>query len=601
MLNEGFVPERREEHSVSPRKLNGDKSEESGVVELQLDNVNNRLKQNESVYEEDDGLTYRSENIFATGLEAFWNNFHACVSKHRRRLKRLAATIGVVLLLVYGGAVIWQFQLRENPNIDWCHGYGLSFIIFSLLAWAVVYYNIFKPYLFPWITKNCQSKIWANVWRKSRVPTACGVVILLAAFLIWDTASNRRRLISIGGLIVFIAFGFLFSKHPTRVKWRTVFVGLLIQFIIGILAIRWQVGRQIFRCAGNLAEKFLEYAYVGASLVYGDRIVRQDAVFAFQALSAIFYVSMIVQVLFYLGWMQVICLKLGWLIQATMGTTVMESVNAVSSVFLGMSEAPLMYKPYIKDLTKSELHAVMAGGFSTIAGTVFAAYASLGVDPTHIITASIMTAPAALCYAKLVYPENTHSKTDSKNIQIYKSEDKGILDAAIQGATLGMSMVLAIIATVIACVSIVAFFNDLLAWLGMLVNIQDFTLETICSYLFFPIVWLMGVEPSECLIVARLIGIKVTVNEFVAYIELGELKKTIGFSPRTEAIATYALCSFANPGSIGVLISTLTTLCPEQRFNIIEVSFRAFLSAVVISFLTACIAGALMPEEGFID
>ncbi|KAG8264622.1 hypothetical protein J6590_008558 [Homalodisca vitripennis] len=187
---------------------------------------------------------------------------------------------------------------------------------------------------------------------------------------------------------------------------------------------------------------------------------------------------MLVQVLFYLGWMQVICLKLGWLIQELLGTTVMESVNAVSSVFLGMTEAPLMYKPYIKDLTKSELHAVMAGGFSTIAGTVFAAYAALGANPTHIITASIMTAPAALCYAKLVYPENTRSKTDSKTVHVYKSDDKGILDAAIRGANIGMSMVLAIIATVIACVSIIAFLNDVLAWLGMLVNIEDFTLET---------------------------------------------------------------------------------------------------------------------------
>ncbi|XP_054266811.1 sodium/nucleoside cotransporter 2-like [Macrosteles quadrilineatus] len=594
-INEAYVNDRGEDRNVHFAKHdNGNELVGPHHFEMQ----HNTLDKMQKTKEEDELLKEESRNFIAVGLQRFWTEWDCFVVNHRSFIKGFSLLIVIVAIILYIAAVIYQF-LKQDEAIEWCQGYGLAFIVLFIFVYGFSYYLVIQPYILPSFSGVFHSKPVVVTWRKIRPVLAVVLIAVFGAFLIWDTSGERRRLVSIAGLIMFILLGFIFSKHPTRVKWRTVFMGILIQFLVGLFAIRWSVGRQIFRCIGIQTEHFLEYAYVGASFVYGDLLVKKEAVFAFEALSAIFFVSMIVQVLFYLGWMQVICLKLGWFMQFMLGTTVMESVNAVSSVFLGMTEAPLLYKPYIKDLTRSEMHAVMAGGFSTIAGTVFAAFTSFGVEPSNIITASIMTAPAALCYAKLVYPESVKSKTDSKTVRIYESEDKSVMDAVIQGAFVGIGMVQGIIATIIACVSFVACFNDFLAWLGLLAGVPDFTLETIFSYLLYPVVWMMGVEPSQCLTVSRLIGIKITVNEFVAYVKLGEIKKTGAISPRTEAIATFALCSFANPGSLGILISTLTTLCPSQRFNILAVAIRAFISAIVISFLTACIAGALMPENGF--
>ncbi|XP_046673458.1 sodium/nucleoside cotransporter 1-like isoform X2 [Homalodisca vitripennis] len=291
MLNDGFVPDRTEDHSESQMtRGSGDINGPSEKVELQLDNVNKTFKEDPIDDDDEDAIIANAKNIVAVGLESFWNNYHMFISRHRRVLMKAALIIAIILIIVYMAAVIWQFQLKENVNTDWCHGYGFSFIIFGLLVWTVLYYNIFAPFIIPYFTRTFHCTTLLKIWRKSRVIAACGVVILLVAFLIWDTSSNRRRLISVGGLIVFICCGFIFSKHPTRVKWKTVYMGLLIQFIIGLLAIRWKVGRQVFKCIGNLAEKFLEYAYVGATLVYGERIVRQDAVFAFQFAGLVSYI-----------------------------------------------------------------------------------------------------------------------------------------------------------------------------------------------------------------------------------------------------------------------------------------------------------------------
>lgn len=497
-------------------------------------------------------------------------------------------------------AVINYWKARGCPEINWCNGEGLSFILYIGTCWFILYYCVIKQYLFPTLKPYCKlTRRLKLIIRRLQIIILILAGIGLVVFLIIDTASNRRRLLSFGGLFVFILLGFIFSKYPGQVRWRTVCVGVVAQLVIGLLTIRWDGGRIVFQCIGHKAEQFLNFGYVGAEMVYGNFLVIKEAVFAFQALSAIFFVGMVVQVMFYFGWMQIICIKLGWFVQISMGTTVIESVNVVASVFVGMSEAPLLYTPYIPDLTQSEIHAVMAGGFSTVAGTVFAAYTALGVNPAHVITASVMTAPAALCYAKLVFPENEKSKTDANTISVYKSDDKSIMDAMTKGASVGIGMIQGIIANIIACVSFVAFADSVLQWAGELVGFEGLSFEEVLSVILIPVAWIMGVEPSQCSIVARLIGIKVILNEFIAYKELGEIKKTGVLSARSEAIATYALCSFANPGSVGILTASLCSLCPEQRDNILAVAIRACLCAIVTSFLTACIAGLLMPEEGF--
>lgn len=211
------------------------------------------------------------------------------------------------------------------------------------------------------------------------------------------------------------------SAHPKRINWRPVICGAIFQFLLGIFCIRWTVGRTIFECFGDKVAAFLDYAKDGASFVFGQFLVIDEKVFAFSALPTIFFFSLCISVLYYLGAMQWVLMKLGWILSSVLGTTVCESVNAAGNIFLGMSEGPLIIKPYIKSLTESEIHSIMVSGFATVSGTVLAAYINFGAEAQHLITASVMAAPASLFFSKLIFPETEESKTTSENIQMEKS------------------------------------------------------------------------------------------------------------------------------------------------------------------------------------
>ncbi|XP_075214252.1 putative transporter YutK isoform X2 [Lycorma delicatula] len=515
----------------------------------------------------------------------------------------LKTSINIVLIAYLVGVLLHWYNNGKKP-LDWCRGNGMILILLIVIAWSIIYYKIITPFLFPLISNFCGtannfSKITRKIiWIVKRI-TICLAIIGIAVFLILDTANSRRRLISASGVFVFIILGFIFSKHPNQIKWKTVLMGILVQTLFGLTVIRWEVGRTIFMCVGDRIENFLKFGYKGAAFVYGDFIVHHLSVFAFQALSVIYFLSTVIEILFYFGWLQVICYKLGWLAQIVLGTTVIESLNAVTTVFLGLSEAPLLYKPYVKDLTKSEMHAVMAGGLSTAAGSVFAAYASLGINPAYIITASIMAAPGALTFAKLLYPETEKSKTSVDSLVPYKSEESNVVDAACKGAISAVNIVMAVIAIVISCVSLVAFLDSSFIWVGSMIGIEDLSFEYLVGKLLTPIPYIMGVSPDQCSHVSRLIGIKITVNEFVAYKELVKLKDANLITPRSEAMATFALCSFSNPGGLASFIALLVSLCPSQKDVITSVAIRALVSGITTGLLTASIAGALMPEEGF--
>lgn len=211
------------------------------------------------------------------------------------------------------------------------------------------------------------------------------------------------------------------KDNPKQINWRPVICGAIFQFLLGILFIRWSVGRDIFQCFGDKVSAFLSFGKDGAVFVYGNEIVDKLQVFAFAVLPTIYFASLFISVCYYLGAIQWVLLKLGWIIQSIMGTTVCESVNAAGNIFLGLSESPLLIRPYIKYLTHSELHAIITSGFSTVSGSIMIAYISFGAEPAHLITASVMAAPASLFLAKLIYPETEESRTSSNNIQLEKS------------------------------------------------------------------------------------------------------------------------------------------------------------------------------------
>ncbi|XP_012270178.1 solute carrier family 28 member 3 [Orussus abietinus] len=530
------------------------------------------------------------------------------------RNPRFFAILGWAILnsLVFAYLILASLHWTRNTKdcaFEWCDGFGMLLIVLGITYFGLLYYKVFKRYLgkpvtrccrpiFLFLRRNWETKFIFCTWKTiTQFLILLGIVI----FLVFDTVGSRDRLISFTGLIVLLTLGWIFSKHPGHINWRPVIWGLILQFCFGLFTIRWNVGRAIFQCVSEKIATFLDFATNGATFVFSNFLVHEKAVFAFSVLPVIFFFSLIIQVLYYLGAMQWVIMKLGWILQGVLGTTICESLVAAGNIFLGMTESPLLIKPYLPNLTSSEIHAVMCSGFASVSGTVLAAYIGFGAQPAHLITASVMSAPASLCYSKLFYPETEKSLTTFKNIPLQKSDDSGVLDAATKGALAGIPIVLGIIANIIAFVSVIAFMNSILSWLGVLVGVDGLTFEFILSKVFMPLSWIMGVQWDQCEDVATLIGLKTVVNEFVAYQKLGEFKEAGKLSPRTEAIATYAICGFSNPGSLGIMIALLVTLAPEKKEQITRVIVRAFFAGSAVCFLTASIAGMLMNEDFFTD
>ncbi|KAG4076692.1 hypothetical protein HA402_001979 [Bradysia odoriphaga] len=490
----------------------------------------------------------------------------------------------------------------EYCGIQWCDGYGMLLIVYGFI-YAGVFYYLIKRLFGKQIMQSFvpMRKLIDKVFsvRLTKMALIGVALAAFAVFLVFDTIDSRRRLQSLIGIGTLLSVGFVFSANPTKIRWRPVISGFTCQVLLGLLCIRWEVGRDIFKCFGDKTAKFLNFSLVGSTFVYGEFLSEKEGVFAFAVLSVIFFVSFVISILYYLGAMQWFVMKLGWLLQKLIGTTVCESLTCAANIFLGMSESPLLIKPYIKYLTRSEIHVIMSSGFATVSGSVLAAYISYGAEPAHLVISSVMAAPAALCFAKLFYPETEESKTDADNIQLEKSTDSSILDAASNGAQAAIPLILGICANIVAFVSFVALLNAIVGWLFILIGYDGITFEWIFSKLFIPLAWIIGIEWDDCESVARLIATKTIINEFVAYELLGKMKAAQEISLRSSAIATFAICGFANPSSLGIMIGTLSAMCPEKRPDITSVAFRAFISGSVICFITASIAGLLMTSENY--
>uniref|UniRef100_A0AAR2KUX8 Sodium/nucleoside cotransporter n=1 Tax=Pygocentrus nattereri TaxID=42514 RepID=A0AAR2KUX8_PYGNA len=421
------------------------------------------------------------------------------------------------------------------------------------------------------------------------------VVGLLVAWLAVDTSKRPEQLVSFGGVCLFI-LGFVVSP---QVRWRTLFWGLGLQFVIGLFVIRTQPGYIAFNWLGAQVQTFLNYTQAGTSFVFGGLV--EAGIFAFQALPIVIFFSSVMSVLYFLGVMQWVIIKISWIMQITMGTSPTESLSVAGNIFVGQTEAPLLIRPYLKDMTKSEIHAVIVGGFATIAGSVMGAFISFGIDASSLIAASVMAAPCALAMAKLSYPETEESKFKSEaEIKVDGGDEKNILEAASAGASTSIGLVANIGANLIAFLAILDFINAALRWLGGMVGYPEITFELICSYVFMPVAFMMGIPVEESFTVAELIGTKLFLNEFIAYEKLSKLKNNrlngiteVGqyISVRSEIISTYALCGFANFSSLGIVIGGLSSICPSRKSDISAVVLRALITGTCVSLVNACIAG----------
>ncbi|XP_078252913.1 solute carrier family 28 member 3-like [Rhinoraja longicauda] len=437
-----------------------------------------------------------------------------------------------------------------------------------------------------------------------------GLYIAMVTFtVLWlalDTwKEGADQIISFFGLCMLVILTFIFSKYPGKVKWRTVFWGIGLQFILALLILRTHTGFVAVNWLGIQVQIFMNYVDAGAKFLFGEKYT--DHYFAFKVLPLVIYFSSVISILYHLGFIQWLIMKIGWLMQVTMGTSPTESLVAASNMFVGQTESPLMIRPYLKDLTLSEMHSVMCSGFATIAGSVLGAYISFGVPAAHLLTASVMSAPAALAIGKLFWPETEKAKiTVNTNIKFDKSEASNVIEAACLGAGAAIPLVANIAANLIAFLSLLSFLNATLSWVGHMFNEPDLNFELICSYVFMPLAFMMGVDWTDSFLVAELLGIKTFFNEFVAYLKLAELIKRrkdglpefIGnrkqyLSVRSETIATYALCGFANIGSVGIVIGGLSSIAPTRFRDIASVSLRALIAGTVACFMTACVAGMI--------
>lgn len=401
-----------------------------------------------------------------------------------------------------------------------------------------------------------------------------------------------ERLISALGLLVFIGLGYVLSVNRRAIRWQPVLWGIALQLILAVLILRTAPGLVVFEFLGQLVTQFLNFSDAGAKFVLGENL--EERFLAFKVLPTIIFFSSFITILYHYKILPQVVKAVAWVMFKTLKTSGAETLSAAANIFVGSTEAPLLIKPYVSTMTLSELHAVMTGGFATVAGGVLAAYISFGIPPEHLIAASVMSAPAALAISKLLYPKTESSKTAGKITLEVKPTTVNGIDAAATGALDGLKLAANVAAMLIAFLGLLAMVNGILGWLGGLVGLPQLTLESILAIILAPVAWLMGVPWSDCGQVAVLLGKKTILNEFIAYLDLKALIEQSQLSERSIIIATYALCGFSNIGSIGIQLGGIGGIVPNRQPDLARLGVRALVGGTLACFMTACIAGMLL-------
>ena len=414
------------------------------------------------------------------------------------------------------------------------------------------------------------------------------------------------KLISLLGIVSFLGLAWVMSSNRRQIPWRVVAWGMGLQLIIGLVVFRTPLGQGLFEAANVAIAKLNEFAGEGARLVFGVLAEKESmenvfgpgkgVIFVIVIPATIIFVSALSSLLYYWRVLPWVVTGIAWVMRRTMRTSGSETLATAANVFMGQTEAPLVVKPYLGGMTSSELMALMVGGMATIAGGVAAAYALMGISAGHLLTASILSAPGTLVIAKLMFPETAPSETADERCALPKSRSTNSIDALCQGASDGMRLSINVIAMLIAFIAVVHLANAILAWvispMGWSVTIQE-----VVGWLNVPFAWLMSVPPEECVRVGSVLGERVVFNEFVGYLDLSNMMAGEGaLSPRTSAIATYALCGFANFASVAIQIGGISTLVPERRADLAKRGLRAMVGGLLACYLTATVAGLLMPS-----
>ena len=404
-----------------------------------------------------------------------------------------------------------------------------------------------------------------------------------------------ERLIGIAGILVLLCIALAMSNNRKAISWRLVTWGLGIQILFAIIILKTPVGVPFFGAIDIGIKNLLSFSDAGSDFLFKSfryGVVEDPLMnFAFRILPTLIFFSSLIAVLYHLGIMQFVVKWIAKVMQKSMGTSGSETLCVSGNIFVGQTEAPLLVRPFILKMTKSELMAVMVGGFATVAGGVMAMYVSmLGNIPGiagHLLAASIMSAPAALVIAKIIYPETEASDTFGDLKIALDNKDDNIMEALSRGATNGMKLAANVAAMLVAFVAIIAMVN---AILGLL----DLSLQQILGWIFSPLAWVMGVPWDEAGIIGALMGEKLVLTELIAFGDLSELMTTNSISDRSAIIASYALCGFANFASVGIQLGGIGGIAPERRKDLAKLGLKAMFGGALASWLTATIAGILI-------
>lgn len=414
-----------------------------------------------------------------------------------------------------------------------------------------------------------------------------------------------ERLISVLGMAAMIGLAYAISYDRKNFPWRVVFWAVGLQLIFAVIILWTDTGKNVFQWTGDKVTTFLNFTQDGTRFLF-DNLVKPEYEstfgfqFAFRILPTIIFFSAVMSILYHLGVMQKIVEVIARGMAKTMGTSGAESLSCSANIFVGQTEAPLLIRPFIAQATKSELMAIMVGGFATVAGGVLAGYIAMGVPASHLLAASVMSAPAALMMAKIILPEKEESVTKG-HVKVPPGKIAGdVIEAAAVGAADGLKLAVNVGAMLLAFIALIAVINAgmgviheaLSNWAGFPYFPQD--LRTLFGWIFAPLAWLMGVPWKDCLEFGNLLGTKISINEFLAYVHLGDLIKNGGMSERAITIATYALCGFSNFSSIAIQIGGIGGMAPERRGDLAKLGLRAMFGGALASWMTATVAGMLI-------
>lgn len=411
-----------------------------------------------------------------------------------------------------------------------------------------------------------------------------------------------QNLTGLLGIVLILGVAYAFSNNRKAINFRTVGVGIGLQFLLALFILKTNVGKNIFATLGQWVTRVIDFSNDGAMFVFGP-LAQNDLVakafggggfiFFFKIIPTIIFVAVLVNIFYYLGVIQFIIKWLAKGMKAIMNVSGSEALSNISSTFVGQVEAQIMIKPYLKGMTNSELMASMAGSYACIAGGVMATYIQFGVKAEYLIAASIMAAPGALAMAKIMYPETEASETKGEVTLKVKKQFTNIIDAISAGCSDGLKVGLNVLAMLVGFLALIALINFILGKIGGVFNFPTLSLDLILGYLFAGFAWCMGVTSSEIVQAGSLMGTKLAANEFVAYLNLKPMIESGALSPKTIAIVSFALCGFANFGSLGIQIGGISALEPSLRERLTKVAVRALIAGTLASYMSATFAGLL--------